>query len=114
LTRARVRGFRGQGRHEAGGIKARAGAQHVIDGPGQFDGEDGVGLEFVAAVAGLQALGQRADDHGIAFGDHCGFAEGPAEIGIAELGPAQALDLAGGSDGAISCDDCRISEAATL
>jgi len=34
-------------------------------------------------------LGQRTDDQRIAFGHHGGFAEGPAQIRIAELGAAQ-------------------------
>ena len=36
----------------------------------------------------------------IAFGDDGGFAKGPAQVGIAQLGAAQALDLAGAGDGA--------------
>ena len=70
-------------------------AEHEIDGAGQLDGQDGVGLELVAVHSGFQPLGQRADDVGIAFGDDGRFAEGPAQIGIAEFGAAQALDLAG-------------------
>ena len=44
MTRARVRGFRGQLGEQPFGIKAGAGAQHVIDGPGQFEGQLGVGF----------------------------------------------------------------------
>ena len=51
---------------------------------------------------------ERADDERITFGDDGGFAEGPAQIGIAELGAAQALDLAGTGDGAF--DQAAIGE----
>src|SRR6516225_7449646 len=36
----------------------------------------------------------------VALGDDCGFAEGPAQVGIAQLGAAQTFDLAGAGDGA--------------
>ena len=52
-------------------------------------------------------MGQRAQE-GIAFGNDGGFAEGPAEIGIAEFGPAQAFDFAGAGDGAF--DQAAIGE----
>jgi len=63
--------------------------EHEIDGAGQFDGQHGVGLELVAIHSGFQALGQWPDDLVIPFGDDGRFAEGPAQIGIAQLGPAQ-------------------------
>ncbi len=44
----------------------------------------------------------------VAFGDDGGFAEGPAEVGVAELGAAQALDLAGAGDGAF--DQAAVGE----
>jgi hypothetical protein len=34
----------------------------------------------------------------IAFGNDGGFAESPAQVGITQLGAAQALDLAGAGD----------------
>ena len=37
----------------------------------------------------------------IAFGDDSDFAEGPAKIRVAQLSPAQALDLAGAGHGAL-------------
>jgi len=69
--------------------------EHEEGGAGQSNGNDGVGLELVAVHAGLQALGQGLEPVVIAFGDDGGFAESPAEIGVAEFGAAQALDLAG-------------------
>ena len=81
--------------------------EHEIDGAGQLDGQHGVGLELVVEPR-LQPLGQRADDERITFGDDGGLAEGPAQIGIAELGAAQALDLAGTGDGAF--DEAAIGE----
>ncbi len=44
----------------------------------------------------------------IAFGDDGGFAKGPAQIGVAELGAAQAFDLAGAGDGAF--DQAAVGE----
>src|SRR5262249_34326091 len=35
----------------------------------------------------------------LAFGDDSGFAKGPAQVGVAQLGAAQALDLAGAGHG---------------
>src|SRR5439155_22583446 len=35
--------------------------EHKIDGAGQFDGQDGVGLEFVARHSRFQSLGQGPD-----------------------------------------------------
>ena len=101
------RGF-GQGRDEAVGIKDRTVLEHEENGTCQFDGDDGIGFEFVAIHPGFETLGQRSEDNVIAFGDDGGFAEGPAEVGIAELGSAQALDLAGAGDGA--ADQATIRE----
>ena len=74
--------------------------EHEIDGAGQLDGQDGVGLELVAAHFGFEPLRQRTDHRRIAFGNHRRFAKGPAEIGIAQLGSAQPFDLAAAGDGA--------------
>lgn len=57
--------------------------EHEVDGACEFDREYGVGLELVAAKAGLEALGEGTDDGVIAFGDHSRFAESPAQIRIA-------------------------------
>jgi len=96
-----------QGRNEPFGIEDGFGLEHEIDGAGQLDGQDGVRFELVAQ-ARFEALGQRADDPRIAFGNDGGFAKGPAEIGIAEFGPAQPLDLARAGDGAF--DEAGIGE----
>ena len=90
----------GQCRHQPLWIEHGFIPEHEENGAGQLDGQDGVGFELVAVHVSLQALGQRVDEVMIAFGDNGGFAEGPAEVGIAELGAAQALDLAGAGDGA--------------
>ena len=79
----------GQRGHQAFRIEHRVVAQHEIDGAGQFDGQHGVGFEFVAAHFGFQSLSQRADGGVIALGNHRRFAKRPAQIGIAQLGPAQ-------------------------
>jgi hypothetical protein len=84
-----------QGRRQAFGVKDRFVFEHEIDGAGQFDGDDGVGLELVAAQARFQSLRQRPHELMIAFGDDGRFAKGPAQIRVAEPGPAQSLDLAG-------------------
>ena len=70
-------------------------AEHEIDRPSELDGDHGIGLEFVPLHAGLQPLSQRTNYRVIAFGDHGGFAEGPPEIRVAELGTSQAFDFAG-------------------
>ena len=87
-----------QRRHQSLGVEHRVAAEHEIDGPGQLDGQDGVGLEFIAVHPGFQPLGQRADDRVVALGNHRRLAEGPAQIRVAEFGPAQALELAGAGD----------------
>jgi hypothetical protein len=92
-----------QGGDEAIGIEDRLVLEHEIDGPGQFDGHHGVGFEFVAVHAGFELLVERAEAVMVAFGDDGGFAEGPAEVGIAELGSAQALDLAGAGPAPAGC-----------
>ena len=104
---ARARSVLAQGRDEPFGIEDGFGFEHEIDGAGQFDGQDGVGLELVVQPR-LEALRQRADDQRIAFGDHGGFAEGPAQIGVAEFGATQALDLPRAGDGAF--DEPAIGE----
>jgi hypothetical protein len=55
-----------------------------VSGAGQFDGDDGVGFEFVAVHAGLQLLGQRLELVVVAFGDHGRLAKGPAQVGVLE------------------------------
>ena len=86
--------------HQSVGLEDGVAAQHEIDGAGQLDGQDGVGLEFVAVHLRFQALSQRADDRVVALGDDRRFAKRPAQVRVAELGPAQALDFAGAGDGA--------------
>jgi hypothetical protein len=89
-----------QGGDQAIGIEYDLVLEHEVDGPGQLDGHHGVGFEFVAVHAGFQLLVERPEPVMVAFGDDGGFAEGPAQVGIAEFGAAQALDLAGTGDGA--------------
>lgn len=48
----------------------------------------------------LQSLREWTNQVVIAFGNDGCFAEGPAQVGIAEFGAAQPLDLAGAGDGA--------------
>ena len=96
-----------QRRDEAFGIEDGFGLEHEIDGAGQLDGQHGIRLELVVEPR-FESLGQRADDQRITFGHHGGFAEGPAQIRIAELGTAQALDLPGAGDGAF--DEAAIRE----
>ena len=69
--------------------------EHKIDGAGQFDGQDGVGLEFVARHSRFQSLGQGPDAEVIAFSNHGRFPQCPAQIRVAQFGAAQAFDLAG-------------------
>ena len=69
--------------------------EHEIDGAGQLDGQDRIGFEFVAAHQDLEALGHRSDEVMIPFGNDGAFAKGPAQVGVAQFGAAQALDLAG-------------------
>ena len=91
FTVARAKSVCAQGRHQPVGIEDGVAFEHEIDGAGQLDGQDGVGLEFIPVHPGFQPLGQRTDDHGIAFGNHRRFAEGPTQIGIAQLGSTQTL-----------------------
>ena len=104
----RDRLFFSQNRNEAIGIKDGFAFEHEIDGAGQLDGDDGVGLEFISTHARFKFLRKRPDDLMIAFGDDGSFTEGPAEIRVAQLGAAQAFDLAGGSDGAF--DETALGE----
>ena len=80
---------------QAFGVEDAARAQHVIDGARQFDGQHGVGLEFVALHLRFQSLRQGFDAKVVPFGNDGRFAKSPAQVGIAQLGPAQAFDLAG-------------------
>ena len=72
--------------------------EHEVNGACQLDGQHGVGFEFVAIHLCFQSLAQRPDEGVVAFGDHGRFAEGPAQIGVAQFGAAQAFDLAGAGD----------------
>ena len=96
------------GAHQSLGIKDGVVFEHVIDGAGQLDRQHGVGLELVPVHPGGQPLIERADEGGIALGNDGRLAKGPAQIGIAELGAAQALELAGAGDGAL--DQAAIAE----
>ena len=107
FTIARAKLVSAQGRDEPIGLEDGFGFEHEIDGAGQFNGQDRVGLEFVAAHARFKPLCQWAH-HAIAFGHHCRFAKGPTEIGVAEFGPAEAFDFAGAGDGAF--DQAAIGE----
>ena len=80
--------------------------EHEVNRPGNLDRQDGIGFELVGP--GFQPLGQRSDYCMIAFGDHRGFTEGPAQIRVAELGPAQAFDLAG--TGHRAFDQSRVTQ----
>ena len=91
---ARAKSVAAQRGHQSFGVEDGVVAEHVIDGASEFDVHHGIGLEFVPVHPGFQPLGQRADDRVIAFGNHGRFPEGPAEIGVAELGSAQILLLA--------------------
>ena len=85
---------------QAFGIKDGIVLEHEINGPGQFDGQDGVGFEFVAAHLSFQALGHGGDEMMIAFGNDGSLTEGPAQVRVAQFGAAQALEFAGTGDGA--------------
>jgi len=80
--------------HQSLRVEHRMAFEHEIDGAGQLDGQDGVGLELVAVHPRFQPLIERSDDLVIAFGDDGCFAKGPTQIRVAQFGPAQALDLA--------------------
>lgn len=95
----RLSGF-GQGSGEPFRVKDGFVVEHKVGGARQFDGDDGVGFELVAVHPSLQLLGQRLELVVVAFGDDGSFAKGPTQVGVAEFGPAQALDLAGAGDGA--------------
>src|SRR6266576_1761074 len=99
LSAARAKAFLHCG-DQALGVENGFVFEHEVNGASQFDGQNRVGFEFVAVDLRLQALRQRADQVVIAFGDDRGFTKGPAQVGIAQLGSAQALDLAGAGDGA--------------
>ena len=104
---ARAKSVFAQDRDEAFGVEDGFLFEHEIDGAGQLDGQHGVGLELIVEPR-FESLGQGADDQRITFGHHGGFAEGPAQIRIAELGTAQALDLPRAGDGAF--DQAAIGE----
>ena len=55
-----------QRRHQPVGIEDGTATQHEIDGAGQFDGQDGVGFEFITQP-GFQPLGQRTQQGVIAL-----------------------------------------------
>jgi hypothetical protein len=97
----------GGGADQLFGIKDGLVLHHEEGGAGDLDGENGVGLEFIAAAAQFQELGQGLDGLD-AFGDDGHLAPGPAQIGVAQLGAAQALDLAGAGDRAF--DQAAIGE----
>jgi len=90
-----------QGGHEFLGVKDGLFLEHEIDGPGDFDGQDGcLALNLLPFILGFEPLGQRPDDMVIPFGNDGCFAKGPAQVGVAQFGAAQALDLAGAGHGA--------------
>ena len=82
-----------QGGGEPLGIKDGFVFEHKVSSAGQLDGDDRVGLEFVAVHPGLQLLGQGLETVVVAFGDDGRFPEGPAQVGVAQLGAAQAFAL---------------------
>ena len=73
--------------------------EHVVDGTGDFVGEDGVSFEFAAALAG-EVIGKGCDVTVVSFGKDGGFSEDPTQVGVAELGSAQSFDFSGAGDGA--------------
>jgi len=107
LTMARAKSVIAQRGDEPLGVEHGFLFEHEIDGAGQLDGEHGIRLELVVEPR-FEPLGQGADDERIAFGHHGGFAEGPAQIGVAEFGSPQAFDFAGAGDGAF--DEAAIGE----
>ena len=107
FTVVRAESVPAQGGHQPVGIEDGVAFEHIKDGPGQLDGQHGVGLELVVEPR-FEPLREGADDERIAFGDHGGFAKGPAEIGVAQFGSPQPLDLAGAGDGTF--DQAAIGE----
>jgi len=53
----------------------------VLDGASELVGKDGVAFEL--AVSGGEHLGVGLEQRVVALGDDGGFAEGPAQIGVA-------------------------------
>ena len=80
--------------------------KHEVDGATQLAGEDGVAFEL--AVLRFEASGVGVEIFVVAFAKHGGLTEGPSQIGVAELGPPEALDLAGTGDGAL--DEATVAE----
>ena len=80
-------------------VKASAVFEHEVDGPSEFVCENGVGLELTHL--GFQAVGISAEQRMMTFGQDGCFAQGPAQVGIAQFGSAQPLDLAGAGHGSL-------------
>ena len=95
FSAARAKSVPGQRGHQPVRIENGFVFEHEVNGSSQFDRDDRVGFELVAVHLLFQPLGQRSDPEVIAFGDDRSLTEGPAQIRITQLGPAQALDLAG-------------------
>ena len=80
-------------------IKDGAVLEHEVNGAAELIGDDGVGLE--GTFLGFQAVVVGGEHGAVASTQDGGFADGPPEIGVAEFGAAQALDLTGAGDGAL-------------
>jgi hypothetical protein len=73
-------------------VKGGAVLEHEVKCPPELIGHDGVGLEL--SLAGAEVLVPLGDQGMMTTSQPGGLADGPAQIGIAELGAAQSLDLA--------------------
>jgi hypothetical protein len=56
----------------------------------------------------LKAPGESVERFVVTFAEHGGLSESPAQVGVAELGASQPLDLAGTGDGAF--DQARVAQ----
>jgi hypothetical protein len=95
LAAARAKSVPGQRGDQPIRIEHGLVLEHEIDAAGQLDRQHGVGLELVAPHLRFQSLRQGFDAEVVPFGNDGCFPEGPAQVGIAQLGSAQAFDLAG-------------------
>lgn len=79
-------------------IEAGSVFQHEVDGAAELAGEDGVAFEL--AMFFFESAGKGIELFVVTFAEDGGFAESPAQVGVAEFGSAQAFDLSGAGDGA--------------
>src|SRR5581483_2058681 len=99
LTAARAKSVSGQRGDETLGIKDRLILDHEVNRACYFNGHYGIGLKLTTHSV-FEPLGQGSNAGVITLGDDGDLAEGPAQVRIAELRPAQALDFAGTGHGA--------------